>query len=352
MDNLPARRPEDVIDAELIDDDRTSLPATRDTDLSPATRALLAAADADNTRAAYTRQWDLFTGWCAHRGRAALPATPETLADYVTHLTATVSQRTGRTPAPASIEQAIAVIRAAHTAARHRDQPDTALALKALKAYKKTQAQAGRRKRKAPPINLARLRALAATCDTGTLAGLRDRTILVLGFAMMARRSELAGLHLEDIREDDGDLLVYLRTSKTDQEGRGAEVVVPHGVHPDTDPVRAVRDYRAALAARGITTGRLLRAINRWDNVSRDSMSGDAINEMLQRRAAEALPGENLVFTAHGLRAGAASEAYRARNPISAIRGQGRWAEGSPQVLEYIRPVDAREENPMRGIGL
>lgn len=349
MDRLPAR-PEDVIDAELVDTPRR--PATQDTHLSPETRALLAAADADNTRAAYSRQWDLFTTWCTAQGRSALPATPETLATYVGHLTTTVSDRTGRTPAPSSIEQAIAVIRAAHTAAGYRDHPDTTLALKALKAYKKAQAAAGRRKRKAPPINLDRLRALVATCDTSTLAGLRDRVILVLGFAMMARRSELAGLHLDDIREDDGDLIVYLRFSKTDQEGRGTEVVVPRGVHNDTDPVRAVREYRAALAARGITTGRLLRAINRWDQITHDSMSGDAINEMLQRRAAVALPGEGLVFTAHGLRAGAASEAYRARNPISAIRGQGRWAEGSPQVLEYIRPVDAREENPMRGIGL
>lgn len=352
----------EVVDAELVDDDRL-LPAARpevplvhtdrDHELSDETRQALTDSVPENTQRAYARQWGAFTSWCATQGRVPLPATAVTLAEYVRHMTVTPSERTGRTPAPTSIEQALGVIRSRHKSAGHRDQPDTAAALRLLSAYKKGRAKAGTRKRKAPPLNLAKLRALIGTCDVTTLAGLRDRVILVLGFAMMARRSELAGLHLEDIREDDeGDLTILIRASKTDQEGEGAEVIVPRGVHNDTDPVRVVRAYRAALAARGITTGRLLRAINQWDQVTHDSMSGDAINEMVQRRAALVFPDDGLTYTAHGFRAGGASEAYRQKAPISAIRGQGRWADNSPQVLEYIRAVDDREDNPMRGIGL
>lgn len=351
-----------TVDAELVDND--TLPAVakpttagihtaRDHELSDDTRQAIEESIPDNTRRAYQRQGDAFAAWCATEGRVPLPATAKTLAQYVRHLTTTPSLRTGRTPAPSSIEQAIAVIRAAHKAAGYRDEPETAAALKVLKGYKKKRSDAGTRKRKAPPINLARLRALIADCDLATLAGLRDRVIFVLGFAMMARRSELAGLHLEDIREDEeGDLTILLRSSKTDQSGEGAEVIVPRGVHNDTDPVRVVRAYREALAERGITTGRLLRAINQWDQITHESMSGDAINEMVQRRAAVALPGKGLVYTAHGFRAGGAGEAYKNRAPISAIRAQGRWADNSPQVLEYIRVIDDREENPMRGIGL
>ncbi|WP_123467135.1 integrase [Streptomyces sp. CEV 2-1] len=169
----------------------------------------------------------------------------------------------------------------------------------------------------------------------------------------MARRSERSGLHIEDVKEDDeGDLTILIRSSKTDQEGDGAEVIVPRGVHNETDPVRVVRAYKEALVERGVTTGRLLRAINQWDQITHDTMSGDAINEMVQRRAARVLPDDNLVCTAHGFRAGGAGEAYKNKAPLSAIRNQGRWAEGSPQILEYIRVVDARAENPVRGIGL
>ncbi|MGW3821777.1 hypothetical protein ACWEAF_05580 [Streptomyces sp. NPDC005071] len=355
--------PEEPIEAELINEDRLPVPIAatpaaaihtdRDHEVSEATRQALEDSIPENTRRAYDRQWKAFTSWCATEERLALPATPRTLLEYVRHLTETPSARTGRPPAPSSIEQAIAVIRVAHKAAGHRDQPDTASALKVLKSYKKKRSEGGTRKRKAPPINLGKLRALIADCDPSTLAGLRDRVIFVLGFAMMARRSELAGLYLEDIREDEeGDLTVLIRSSKTDQEGEGAEVIVPRGVHKNTDPVQVVRAYREALSDCGITEGRLLRAINQWGQITHDAMSGDAINEMVQRRADRVLPEGGLTYTAHGFRAGGAVEAYKNKAPLSAIRMQGRWADGSPQVLEYIRVVDAREENPMRGIGL
>lgn len=355
--------PEEPIEAELVGPRRLPVLAgdvpsnavhtERDHELSDDARQAIEDSIPDNTRRAYGRQWETFANWCAEEGRVPLPATAKTLAQYVRHLTITPSARTGRTPAPSSIEQAIAVIRAAHKTAGHRDQPETAPALRILKGYKKERSEAGTRKRKAPAINLTKLRLLIADCDPETLAGLRDRVIFILGFTMMARRSELAGLHLEDVREDDeGDLTILIRSSKTDQEGEGAEVIVPRGVHKDTDPVRVVRAYKQALAQRGITAGRLLRAINQWDHITREAMSGDAINEMVQRRAARALPDDKLTYTAHGFRAGGAGEAYKNKAPLSAIRTQGRWADGSPQVLEYIRVVDAREENPMRGIGL
>lgn len=354
---------EEPIEVELVDVDRLPalaghLPSStvhteRDHELSDDARQAIEDSIPDNTRRAYGRQWETFANWCAGEGRVPLPATPKTLAQYVRHLTTTPSARTGRTPAPSSIEQAIAVIRAAHKAAGHRDQPETAPALRVLKGYKKDRSESGTRKRKAPAINLSKLRLLIADCDPTTLAGLRDRVIFILGFTMMARRSELAGLYLEDVREDEeGDLTILIRSSKTDQEGEGVEVIVPRGVHRETDPVRVMRAYKAALTERGITDGRLLRAINQWDQVTRDSVSGDAINEMVQRRASRVLPDDGLIYTAHGFRAGGAGEAYKNKAPLSAIRTQGRWADGSPQVLEYIRVVDAREENPMRGIGL
>lgn len=333
---------------------RAATPHTaRDHYVSDEARQALEDSIPDNTRRAYTRQWDNFVQWCASEGRVPLPATSKTLWQYVTHLTTTPSATTGRPMAPSSIQQAIAVVRSAHRASGYLHQPDTQEARRVLKGYRKKRADTGIRKRKAPVIGLAKLRLLIGDCNPATLAGLRDRVIFVLGFAMMARRSELSGLHLEDVREDDeGDLTILIRSSKTDQEGEGEEVVVPRGVHSDTDPVRLVRAYREALAERGITTGRLLRAINQWGQITHDSMSGDAINEMVQRRAAHVLPDDGLTYTAHGFRAGGAVEAYRKRAPIAAIRTQGRWAEQSPQVLEYIRAVDAHEENPMRGIGL
>ncbi|NED50654.1 integrase, partial [Micromonospora aurantiaca] len=64
---------------------------------------------------------------------------------------------------------------------------------------------------------------MVSTCDPETPKGARDRALLLLGFNMMARRSELAALDLADITEHEEGLLVRIRRSKTDQAAAGVE---------------------------------------------------------------------------------------------------------------------------------
>ncbi len=324
-----------------------NLPAHPDNQISDSTRDRIERSVPENTRAAYERQWNTFTAWCLTAGRTPLPATAETLAEYVSHL-ADLDR------APSTIEQGIAAIRTIHRHSGRRGQPETDGALAVLKVHKRDRADAGKRKRKAPPVTLAPLRAMIETTDAETLAGLRDRVLLVLGFAMMARRSELAALHVSDISFTDDGLTVLIRSSKTDQEAAGAEVVIPTGSHPDTDPVRVVQAWLDALAKQKspVTSGPLLRRINRWGQLQPGEMSGAAVNEAVQRLAKAADLKNADYFTAHGLRAGGPTEAAKAGHPVSFIADHGRWSKNSPQVLEYIRAVDRWKDNPMRGIGL
>ena len=232
------------------------VPANPDTVLSDGTRERLERSVPANTKRAYARQWSQFTDWCVETGRSPLPATPQTLAEYVSHL-ADLDR------APSTIEQAIAAIRTAHRIAGHRRQPETDAALAVLKVHRRDRADAGKRKRKAPPVTLTPLRAMIDATDPEMLTGKRDRVLLVLGFSLMARRSELAALRVADVRFTDDGLTVLIRSSKTDQDAIGTEVNIPVGVHPATDPVRVVRAWLDALADRQVTTGPLLRRIDR-----------------------------------------------------------------------------------------
>ncbi|MFF1684568.1 tyrosine-type recombinase/integrase [Streptomyces sp. NPDC058254] len=317
-------------------------PHDPNTALSPAALDRLDRSIPDNTKTAYRRQARDFIAWCEEHDRDTLPATAQTLADYVSHLC-------DLDRAPSTIEQAIATIRVAHREAGHDGQPDTRAALRILKTHKRDRAEAGKRKRKAPPVTLNVLRAMVDAADPATLTGRRDRVMVVLGFAMMARRSELAALRIEDVTFTDDGLTVLIRKSKTDQEATGSEVNIPHGVHPDTDPVRVVRAWLDTLDG---SEGPLLRAINRWDQLQPGGMSGAAINERVRKLAIEAGVPNAATFTAHGLRAGGPTEAAKAGQPVSFIADHGRWSKSSTQVLEYIRPVDKWRDNPMRGIGL
>lgn len=161
----------------------------------------------------------------------------------------------------------------------------------------------------------------------------------------------MAALNLDDVDETDEGLLVLIRASKTDQDALGVEVAIPYGQHPDTCPVRLVRAWRAALAEHGVTTGRLLRSITRHGALGQ-RLSVDALTDIVRDRAAAAgLPAAEH-FSAHSLRAGGVTSAAQAGAPVSAIAAHGRWAEGSPVVLGYIRATDLWRDNPMRGVGL
>lgn len=318
--------------------------ANPDRAVSERTRTRIADGMSDNTRKAYDRNLNAFTAWCSSAARSPLPCTAETLAEYVTVLC-----DAGR--APSSIEQVIATIRTAHRLAGFEHQPDTAAARLALRSHRRERAQTGKRTRKAPPIVLDALRAMVDASDPASTAGLRDRVLLVLGFALMGRRSELAALDLGDVVETADGLLVTIRMSKTDQDAAGEDVAIPRGQHADTDPVRILAAWRALLAENGITGGRLLRGVDRHGRIGK-SISPDGINRAVRAAGVRAKLPDADKYTAHSLRAGGATASYKAGAAVSVIAQHGRWAEGSPVVLGYIRAVDKWTSNPMNGVGL
>jgi integrase len=87
-------------------------------------------------------------------------------------------------------------------------------------------------------IGAAPVRKKAATSDIvlgmvggkgASLRDLRDRAILLIGFAGAFRRSELVALNVEDLEWTAEGVLITIRRSKTDQEGLGRKVAIPRG---------------------------------------------------------------------------------------------------------------------------
>jgi integrase len=86
-----------------------------------------------------------------------------------------------------------------------------------------------------------------------TLDDARDRAIVLTGFAGAFRRSEIVGIRLEDLTWTDAGVTVNLRTSKTDQEGKGRLVGIASTGNAH-DPVQALRTWlneRALLKGAG-----------------------------------------------------------------------------------------------------
>jgi integrase len=128
--------------------------------------------------------------------------------------------------------------------------------------------------------------------------GLRDRALLLLGFAGAFRRSELVALNVADLQFCDDGLRVTIRRSKTDQEGLGATIAIVRG--STACPVRAVRTW---IEMAGILDGPLFRPVTRTGRVSSRRLSGRAVADLVKRYARRA--GLNAAdFSGHSLRSG------------------------------------------------
>jgi site-specific recombinase XerC len=97
---------------------------------------------------------------------------------------------------------------------------------------------------------------MVATCGDDP-ADLRDRALLLIGFAAALRLSELAALNVDDIEQTRDGLVVTLCRGKMDQEAAGRRVGVPYGSRTATCPVRP---YAAGVEAAGLTEGAVFQA--------------------------------------------------------------------------------------------
>lgn len=327
-----------------------AVPARRDDTVLPGTADRLRDSVPANTDRSYRQAWATFTAWCGTNNREPLPTTAVTLADYVAHLC-------DRDLAPSTIKHDMGVISAWNQGAGYPQlgKATTKAANLILRGYRRNRSAAGRRTKEAPPVTRDRLRAMSAACDPTTLAGKRDRLLLVVGWALAGRRSELAALRIGDIAVGDGDLDILIRSSKTDKDAQGETVNVPAGEHVDTDPVGLLQDWLAALAEHGAdaTTGPLFRAVTATGKLYRHgSLSPDGIHNIVRRAAARAgLPNAS-TYSGHSLRAGFATQAANDGIPQAHWARHGRWLPTSPVPTQYVRRADKKRDNPLRKMGL
>ncbi|WP_017541565.1 site-specific integrase [Nocardiopsis halophila] len=304
---------------------------------------------APNTRRAYAADWRRFAAWCAGHGRTALPASAATLVEYFS-----ARARADPPPAPATLRRALAAIRALHELAEHPLASD-----KAAKVISGHARSLRRRKRRAHAITTEELRAMVAARPGGDLRSLRDRTALVLGYHLLGRRSEVCALDVGDIDFTAHGLEVYIAASKTDRQGAGARVQVGYGRHLETCPVRTTGAYLAALAEAGVTSGPLLRGIDRHGRLAGapaaagrptgGRMDPRSFGRIIKGLAEEAgLSG----VSAHSLRAGPATALAEAGVDRAHIARRGRWAPGSSALEGYVRPAEDRARDPFGRLDL
>ena len=176
---------------------------------------------------------------------------------------------------------------------------------------------------------------------------MRDRALLLAGFAGAFRRSELVGLDVSDLEFNSAGLIVNIRRSKTDQEGQGRKVGLPYGSTPVTCPVRALEAWLAVL---GTDEGPLFRGINRHGHLAGRRLTAQSVALVIKRRAAQA-GMETRDLAGHSLRAGLATAAAAAGVSERAIMAQ-TGHRSLATLRKYLREGSLFLENAAAKVGL
>jgi integrase len=284
---------------------------------------------------AYEADWRIFQSWCQTAQLVPLPASAQTVALFI-------SAEAKARRAPATLNRRLAAIRLMHVGAGY-PSPHDAIAVEEVmrgirRAWKRPPA------RKAPAVD-EELKRMVDAATPRTLRGLRDRALLLLGFAGAFRRSELVALDAEHLRRHKEGLTIQIASSKTDQDGRGQTVAIPSVPKSPYCPVRAVRDW---MVVAEIEKGPVFRRVTRGDRVGPTRLSAQSVALIIKELAGKA-GLDSAQYAGHSLRSGFLTSAARNRASIFKMADQSRHR--SLDVLRaYVRNEERFEDHAGAGL--
>ena len=340
MTNLPAGRPGAVRPAALTAVPRNNggLRGLTPDDLRRIAVALDAEV-AESTRTTYASGWRSWETWCRRRELVPLPADPDALAAYLT-------ERAEAGLCNGTLDGDCAAIAHRHHREGLGDPTAAAVVRRVRRGLRRILGTAPRRQ--AHPLTVAELAQIVASIDSESRIGVRDRAVLLIGYAAALRPSEIAALHLADISLGRQGLLVTIRRSKTDQEALGQIVGIAAGVHAATDPIRALRVW---LDLRPAGPGPLFTRVPATRPITSEGIGQRTVSDLVRNRATAAGLGD-LGVSGHSLRAGHATTAAVNGATIDRIAAQTRHRDLTTLFNHYIRPADALVTTTSRDLGL
>src|SRR5580692_4925906 len=293
---------------QLVHANRKQLPVIALEEAREAASAYAKGSRSASTWRAYESDWRSFSAWCQQVKQRELPAKPATLALYI-------GAQAKEGYAPSTLGRRLAAIRLMHIGARVPSPHDALEVDEVMRGVRRAWHKPPNQK--APAVD-EEIKRMVDGIDLTSMKGLRDRALILVGFAGALRRSEIVALDVEHLTEQPEGLRVWIASSKTDQEGQGQTIAIPRVDNSPYCPVRAVGEW---VERAGIETGAIFRRMQRGDVLGTDRLAAQSVALVIKEL--EARVGlDSARYAGHSLRSGFLTSAARNRASLFKMADQ------------------------------
>ena len=297
---------------------------------------------ANNTIRAYKSDFKDFGGFCAKNGLKSLPTEPKIVSLYMTYLSTKDAKMS-------TLRRRLVSIGVIHRLKGHYLDTKHPIIIENLMGIKRKKGSYQKGKK---PILINHLKLIIDEIDKDTsdetgIRKLRDKTIILLGFAGGFRRIELISIDYEDLEFVAEGVKIFIRKSKTDQFGEGMIKGLPYFTNQQYCPVWHLKKW---LEISEIKSGPIFRRFFKGLNLGKNRLTDQSVALFLKKYLSNA-GIENQDYSGHSLRSGFATvsaEAGADERSIMAMTGH----KTTQMVRRYIKEANLFKNNALNKIKL
>ena len=291
-----------------------------------------------NTVRAYKSDFEDFGLFCVKNGFSNLPSEPKIVSLYLTHLSTKEAKIS-------TIKRRLVSIGVIHKIKGHYLDTKHPIIIENLMGIKRRKGTIQKGKKPILINDLKRLIDVINQESVPDIKKLRNKALLIIGFAGGFRRNEIVSLDIEDIEFVFEGVKITVKKSKTDQFGEGMIKGIPHFDNSLYCPVTTLQRW---INIAKIKKGALFRRFTKGSKLSNNRLTDQSIALIIKYYLLKA-GIDNKNYSGHSLRSGfatSAAEAGAEERSIMAMTGH----KSTEMVRRYIKDANLFKNNALNKV--
>ena len=294
---------------------------------------------ANNTLRAYKSDFRDFGAFCAKHGLNSMPTEPKIVSLYLTHLS--------KNSKISTLRRRLVSISMVHKIKGHYLDTKHPIIVENLMGIRRAKGSIQKGKK---PILINHLKLLINVINEQNIEEikrLRDKTLILIGFAGGFRRTELVSIDYEDLEFVPEGLKITIRKSKTDQFGEGMIKGLPYFSNEIYCPIVNLKKW---LEISKTKSGPVFRRFSKGSTLTEKRLTDQSV-VLLMKKYLNIAGIENKNFAGHSLRSGfatVAAESGADERSIMAMTGH----KTTQMVRRYIKEANLFKNNALNKVKL